>query len=96
MKKTLVTVFAALAVLALVGCASTKQAASEDAPKDNAQGGDMPAIPGMGGGAPKMNTKAYSTNAKSVYENVQYASVSKSEVCDMYIPEGKGSFPVLI
>lgn len=52
-------------------------------------------IPEMGG-KNKAPAKIYDTAAAHVFENVPYASVSKSEVCDIYIPEGKGAFPVIM
>lgn len=52
-------------------------------------------IPEMGG-KNKAPAKIYDTAAAQVFENVPYASVSKSEVCDIYIPEGKGAFPVIM
>ena len=52
-------------------------------------------IPGMGG-KNKAPAKIYDPAAAQVFENVPYASVSKSEVCDIYIPEGKGAFPVIM
>jgi len=87
MKKLITVVLTAFTISAvtfsaLTGCASTKTE-------------DMPEIPGMGA-APKMNAEVYKTGAAKVYENVSYATVSKSEVCDIYIPEGDGKFPVLL
>ena len=71
---------------------SSRSSSKESA--KNSRSSVMPHIPGMGG-KNKAPAKIYDTAAK-VFENVPYASVSKSEVCDIYIPEGKGAFPVIM
>jgi len=50
------------------------------------EGGDMPAqMPEKVPGA-----------VDAAYTNVAYASLSFSEVCDIYIPEGEGPFPTIV
>ena len=39
--------------------------------------------------------EVYKTEAKTVIENVHYASLSESEVCDIYLPESSKKTPVL-
>ena len=56
-------------------------------------------LPPMEGGIPGMQMQKgeiYSTKAAKVYEDVHYASVSDSEVCDIYLPESSEKTPVLI
>ena len=54
--------------------------------------GAMPAG-GPGNMAP---AAVYKTNAAKVIESIKYATVSDSEVCDIYLPKGNGPFPVLV
>lgn len=93
MKKTqfAVGLTAILGAAVLLGCASTKETASA---KPSAEGAT-----GTGGGwannAMKPVTELFKTNAAQVLENVKYASLSDSQVCDIYIPSGSGKFPVI-
>ena len=94
MKKTHVAIgmTALLGTAILIsGCASTKEAAGT---KPSAEGAT-----GTGGAwandAMKPVTELFKTEAAEVFENVKYASQSESQVCDIYIPSGKGSFPVI-
>ena len=41
-------------------------------------------------------TEAFKTDAVQMYENVRYAGQSASQVCDIYLPEGKNLFPVIV
>lgn len=39
---------------------------------------------------------SYSKDLKPTYGNVAYANISKTQVLDLFLPEGKGPFPIVI
>lgn len=87
MKKSLILGLSIAIGISLSSCSSTKNVENKT---------DFPVIPGMGNGTSMKEAKIYTTNAKTVFENVSYSSVSKSNVCDIYIPEGNGKFSVIM
>lgn len=44
----------------------------------------------------KSEEKSDESGINATYSDIAYASVSDSEQCDIYLPEGKGPFPVIV
>jgi len=107
MKKTIGLCASVLIVMLFAGCASnssggtagttgsTAAAGTNAASAAAAPEGAMPMMAGAAGNMQMPAAAVYKTGAAKVYENVKYAAVSASEVCDIYIPAGTGPFPVL-
>ncbi len=107
MKKTIGPWAAALIVMLFASCASNRSGGTAGttggtaatgtgaAAAAAAPGGAMPMMAGAAGNMQMPAAVVYRTGAAKIYENVKYAAVSASEVCDIYIPAGAGPFPVL-
>lgn len=61
-----------------------------------ATGGNPSEGNGRPTGAMAISTELFDTGAAVVYEAVPYATTSPSQVCDIYLPEGTGPFPVIV
>lgn len=85
-----VGIAALLGAAVLTGCASTKETADA---KPSAEGATKAG--GWANDAMKSATELFKTDAAQVFDNVKYASLSDSQVCDIYIPGGSGRYPVI-
>ena len=72
--------------------AQTEGTTEEKTAKPNPTNGGASWRPGD---AMAPTSEPFDTSAESVYENVHYASQSDTQQCDIYVPNGSGSFPVI-